>query len=155
MKTFAFILLFLSTTVARSQENMTRQACVDFLKNYYRDFKTGFDIDGKHYTLTDNYSLQFNNCDFLMTYNAYDLKNNAIKTVTLLFNWMDIIEIDADGADIITEIQDSTKWTANCIIKLKSKKENFYIKVNYDGPDYDTEKMPVYRVMKRLNELCH
>lgn len=90
-ETFIISLLLLSQCLV-AQKIDTVDDSIKYIQNYYSDFSTGYDFDGKYVAISDNYKASFTGPIFTLTFDTYDDQNN-IQNQIITINLKDIISL--------------------------------------------------------------
>jgi hypothetical protein len=142
------VLMFLCNANAQNPD-LSKQAAMDYIKNYYSDFQTGFDYDGKYITVTNNYKATFSNREFELTYDKFDT-DSALKKQhqSVKFNFNDIESMEPLGMDNATIYGNETIYIPlNAKLLFKKGANEYYINIYYEV-EGDVTKSKIYRAFE-------
>jgi hypothetical protein len=153
MKNTALLLfVLLSTCATQAQHNKTN--AIDYVKEYYAGFKTGYDSPGGYFTATDNYKVELHNSIFTISFDTYKYKE-FIKTETIQFDLKNVTSIYPNGTEILENFGDKTGdyqmiLTLICgKLAFKTATEEYNLNIYYEVDD-DVEKTKIYKAFEEL-----
>ena len=160
------LLLAMSFTVKAQTEKMSTKQALDVIQSYYKGFDTGYEFNGKHKVITNNYKIANTDCKFIVSFNVYDIEDNK-NTSIIQFNWKDIETIDpmgtTDVADAVNEEKTMIPINGKLLFKTKSnsyvlcnnkKVKEFYLNIYYQV-DNDVTTTTIYRAFMALKSNCN
>jgi hypothetical protein len=71
---YLVILFFLQTASSHAQTTFSNESAIEFIKNYYTDFQTGYNFDEKYKIVSNNYQAAFSDSVFTLTFDSFDEK---------------------------------------------------------------------------------
>lgn len=145
---FIFTLLLLSQFVV-AQKIDTVDDSIKYIQDYYFNFSTGYDFNGKYVALSNNYKATFSDSIFTLTFNVID-ENKNIQNQTVTINLKDVISIEPNGTDVV-EILGNDPFIVPISGKLAfiTNYESFNINIYYEV-DEDVEQTEIYKAFKEL-----
>lgn len=145
--TTLILIVLLSFFSSKAQE--IKNSSLEYIKEYYSNFSTGYNFDGKYITVTDNYKTKLSGSLFTLTFDTFDTNHNK-QNKTVSFNLKKIISIEPFGGDNIEIIGDETLIIPlNGEIAFKTKTEEYNINIYYEVDD-DVEKTEIYKAFEEL-----
>lgn len=102
MKNYLYIsLFFLYIPIAsNAQQTNTFNESISYIKDYYSSFETGYDFDGKHIVISNNYKAIFSGSNFTLTFDTFG-ENKNIQNQTITINLKDVLSIEPNGTDVV------------------------------------------------------
>jgi hypothetical protein len=146
------LLLLLCIYTTQAQGNKTK--AIRYIKDYYADFKTGYDTPGGYFTLTDNYKVDLHNSIFTVNYDTY-MYREFIKAKTIQFDLKKVTSIYPNGTEILEnygyKIGDYQMILTLICGKLafKTATEEYNLNIYYEVDD-DVEKTKIYKAFEEL-----
>lgn len=95
-------LIFFHLSILWNYFTITKQhkQCIDYIKDYYSDFKTRYDRPGGYFTVTDNYKVELLKSIFTISFDTYKYKE-FVKTETIQFDLKNVTSIYPNGTEIL------------------------------------------------------
>ncbi|PKP25577.1 MAG: hypothetical protein CVU03_07615 [Bacteroidetes bacterium HGW-Bacteroidetes-2] len=150
MKNTTLILIVLLSFFS-SKAQKIKNSSLEYIQDYYSDFSTGYDFDGKYISLSDNYKAIFSDAIFTLTFNTYDEQNN-ISEQTITINLKNIVSIKPNGTDVVEIFGNDPLIVPICgKLAFKTKTEEYDINIYYEV-DEDVERTKIYKTFKTLIE---
>lgn len=141
------LFLFLCAFTLKAQE--INNNSLEYIKEYYSNFSTGYDFDGKDITVTDNYKTKLSGSLFTLTFDTIDESQNK-QNKTVSFNLKKIISMEPFGGDNVEIIGDETLIIPlNGEIAFKTKTEEYIINIYYEVDD-DVEQSNIFKAFDEL-----
>ncbi len=148
MKNTTLILIVLLSFFS-SKAQKIKNSSLEYIQDYYSDFSTGYDFDGKYISLSDNYKAIFSDAIFTLTFNTYDEPNN-IQKQTVTFSLKDVISIEPNGTDVVEIFGNDPLIVPICgKLAFKTANESFDINIYYEV-DEDVEQTEIYKAFEEL-----
>lgn len=145
----AFTLLII---VYQSNAQNERSKAIAYIQDYYEQFETGYDFDGKSITLSKNYKATFSDSVFTLTFDQLE-SQNQFKQVKIVINFNQILRIEPYGTDVV-EIQDHDPYMIPITGKLAFITENQIHEINiYYEVDEDVELSTIFLSFDKLIKL--
>jgi hypothetical protein len=130
------------------KEYCVKNKSIDFIKQYYFDFSTGYDFGGKYVTITDNYKVKFNESQFTLTFDTFD-NNVKSNSATVSFNLKDIIAIEPSGMAFVNIVGEEYGIPVNGKLMLKTPKEEYELNIYYEV-DEDVTTTEIYKAFEEV-----
>ncbi len=148
MNKLGLLLFFLFCAFTLKAQN-TKNSSITYIQDYYTDFSTGYDFDGKYITLSDNYKAAFYGSIFTLTFDSI-IENKSLKKQTITINLKDIVSIEPNGTDVV-EIFGNDPLIVPISGKLAflTANESFNINIYYEV-DEDVEQTEIYKAFLEL-----
>ena len=148
MKNTTLILIVLLSFFS-SKAQKIKNSSLEYIQDYYSDFSTGYDFDGKYISLSDNYKAIFSDAIFTLTFNTYDEQNN-ISEQTITINLKNIVSIKPNGTDVVEIFGNDPLIVPICgKLAFKTADESFEININYEIAE-DVEQTKIYKAFNEL-----
>lgn len=96
--TTLILIVLLSFFSSKAQE--IKKSSLEYIKDYYSDFSTGYDFDGKYIVISDNYKATLTDAIFTLTFESID-ENKNLQKQTVTFSLKDIVSIEPNGTDVV------------------------------------------------------
>lgn len=143
------LLLILCAFISNAQDS--KHNSLEYIKDYYSNFNTGYDYDGKYIPISGNYEAVFSDSIFTLSFDSFDKQNN-IKKQNITINLKEVISIEPNGTDVV-EILDNEPLILPICGKLafNTKNESYEINIYYEADD-DVEQTQIYKTFKTLIE---
>lgn len=151
-----FLVFIIGFSVTAQVTKMTKDQTVEFIKDYYSNYKTGYDVDEKYHLLSNNYKVTIEGCNFKISFDEYDHKTALKKkTKEVQFNFSEIKSIEPTG-DLDYELEIGLyQSTYGCLqFHSNTTKKKLLVNIEYE-PDADVTKSGIYIAFERLLELCN
>lgn len=147
--TLLLIILFCVLTIkAQNKEN----AVIDYIKQYYTDFSTGYNYDGNYTLVSNNYKTVFTDTSFTLTFDVFD-EEGSIQHKTTTINLKEVISIE-DGGGIIVDVRGDQPYMIVVSNILSFKTANYSYEINiYSYRGYDIEQTEIYKAFEELINL--
>ncbi|MEO6949949.1 MAG: hypothetical protein ABI123_10000, partial [Ginsengibacter sp.] len=97
---YLVILFFLQTASSHAQTTFSNEDAIELIKDYYANFKTGYDFDGKYVIVSNNYQATFSSSTFTLTFDTFDEKEN-IHHQKIIINLKDVLSIEPFGGQTV------------------------------------------------------
>lgn len=147
--TTLILIVLLSFFSSKAQE--IKNSSLEYIKDYYSDFSTGYDFDGKYVTLSENYKATFSDSKFTLTFDSLD-ENKILQKQTLTINLNDVISIEPNGTDVVEIFGNDPLIVPICgKLAFKTADESFEINIYYEV-DEDVERTEIYKAFKELKK---
>jgi hypothetical protein len=145
---FIITLLFASQCLV-AQKIDTFNDAMKFIQDYYSDFSTGYDFNGKYVALSNNYKATFSDSIFTLTFDVID-ENKNIQNQTVTINLKDVISMAPNGTDIVEIFGNDPLIVPICgKLAFITNNESYYININYEV-DEDVEQTEIYKAFVEL-----
>jgi hypothetical protein len=141
--------LFFLLCVFITQAQDKKHSAIDYIKEYYSGFKTGYDFDGEYKVISDNYKASFANSIFTLTFDTFD-ENIVIQKQTISIDLKEVIKMSPNGVAIV-EIKDDVAYAIPICGKLAftTPNESYEINIYYEV-DNDVEQTEIYKAFEEL-----
>jgi hypothetical protein len=127
----------------------TKNWALNYIKDDYSSFKTGYDLDGEYKVISENYKASFADSIFTLTFDTFD-ENIVIQKQTITINLKDVITLSPNGADTV-EINDYVAYALPICGKLAFATTNESYEINiYYKVDNDVEQTEIYKAFEDL-----
>lgn len=147
---FIFTLLLLSQFVV-AQKIDTVDDSIKYIQDYYSNFSTGYDFDGKYLMLSNNYNATFSDATFTLTFDVID-ENKNIQKQAVTINLKEVISIEPNGTDVVEIFGNDPLILPICgKLAFKTETEEYNINIYYEVDD-DVEQTEIYKTFKTLIE---
>lgn len=129
-KIFLFFWLVFCFFGVKAQSKPT--AAESYIKEYYADFKTGYNFDGKYTLLTNNYNAVFSGSVFTLSFDSYN-EQNTLKHKTISIDLKEVLRIENGGGSIV-EVQDIQPYglPVSYLLMFVTEDEIFEINIFFD-----------------------
>ncbi|MGV8946370.1 MAG: hypothetical protein ACOH1N_08080 [Lutibacter sp.] len=145
---YIILLLFFLNSNAQVS-NFSKKEAIEYIINYYSDFQTGYDFDGKYKFISNNYKATFSGLSFILTFDTFD-ENKNIQNQTITFNLKDIIAIEPNGTNVV-EIFDTETLILPICGKLAFQTKDKIQDINiYYEVDEDVTQTNIYKAFEQL-----
>lgn len=149
MKTRFIIILMLVTQFVAGQETEPANDPVKYIQDYYSNFGTGYDFDGKYITLSNNYKTIFSDSTFTLTFDRVD-ENKVLQKQTIVINLKEVVSIGPNGTEVV-EILGDDHFIIPICGKLAFKATHKYDEINiYYEVDEDVEQNKIYKAFETI-----
>lgn len=143
------LLLFLCAFISNAQDS--KHNSINYIKDYYSNFETGYDFDGKYIPISGNYKAVFSDSIFSLTFDSFD-KQNKIEKQNITINLKDVISIEPNGTDVVEIFGNDPLIVPICgKLAFITNNESYYININYEV-DEDVERTEIYKAFKELKK---
>ncbi len=150
MKKSKLMLLLLLVALTSKAQNI-KNSSVEYIKDYYSSFSTGYDFDGKYVVISNNYKATFSGATFSLTFDTFDEQNNVLKQ-SVTINLKDVVSIEPNGTDVV-EIFGNDPLIVPISGKLVFKTANDSYNINiYYEVDEDVEQTNIFKAFEKLIE---
>lgn len=148
-----YILAFtLLINVYQTNAQNERAKAIAYIQDYYKEFETGYNFDGKSITLSKNYKATFLDSVFTLTFDQLE-SQNQFKQVKIVINFNHILRIEPYGTDVV-EIRDHDPYMIPITGKLAFITENQIHEINiYYEVDEDVELSTIFLSFDKLIKL--
>jgi len=145
---FIITLLFASQCLV-AQKIYTVDDSVKYIQDYYSNFSTGYDFNGKYVALSNNYKATFSDSIFTLTFNVID-ENKNIQNQTVTINLKDVVNLEPNGTDVVEIFGNDPLIVPICgKLAFITNNESFDINIYYEV-DEDVEQTEIYKAFKEL-----
>lgn len=145
--TTLILIVLLSFFSSKAQE--IKNSSLEYIKEYYSNFSTGYDFDGKYLMLSNNYNATFSDSIFTLTFDGID-ENKNFKKQTITINLKDVISIEPNGTDVVEIFGNDPLIVPICgKLAFITNNESYYININYEV-DEDVERTEIYKAFEEL-----
>jgi hypothetical protein len=134
--------------MSNAQTSHSKESAVEYLKNYYSEFQTGYDFDGEYNAITDNYKVEINDSLFTLFFDTFN-NNNISERTTISFNFKDIIVIEPSGMAFVEVVGENYGIPVNGMLSLKTLKEEYTLNIYYEV-DEDVTHTDIYKAFENL-----
>lgn len=143
------LLLFLLLCAFTSKAQDSKQNALEYIKNYYSNFETGYDYDGKYIQISGNYKAVFSDTIFTLTFDSFDKQKN-IEKITITINLKEVISIEPNGTDVVEVLGNDPLILPICgKLAFRTKTEEYNINIYYEV-DEDVEQTKIYKAFEEL-----
>jgi hypothetical protein len=149
-KIFLNILLLLFFLNSNAQvSTFSNTEAVDYITNYYANFKTGYDFDSKYKVISNNYNATFSGSIFTLTFDTFD-EHEITQNQTITINLKEVMSIEPNGMDTLEILGLETLIMPICgKLGFKTKDEVQDINIYYEV-DEDVTTTEIYKAFERL-----
>lgn len=145
---FIFTLLFLSQFVVAQKIDPVDDS-VKYIQDYYSNFSTGYNFNGKYVMFSENYKATFSDAIFTLTFDSID-ENKNFKKQTITINLKDVISIEPNGTDVVEIFGNDPLIVPICgKLAFKTANESFEINIYYEIAE-DVEQTKIYKAFEKL-----
>jgi len=145
------LLLFLLLCAFTSKAQEINNSSLEYIKDYYSNFSTGYDFDGKYVVISENYKATLSDAIFTLTFESID-ENKNIQKQTVTINLKDVINLEPNGTDVVEIFGNDPLIVPICgKLAFITNNESYYININYEV-DEDVEQSEIYKTFKTLIE---
>ena len=149
MRATSIITLLLISQCLFAQKIETVDDSIKYIQDYYSDFSTGYDFDGKDITLSDNYKATFSDSIFTLTFDKAD-ENEILQKQTIIIKLNDVVSIEPSGAEMVEIFGDETYAIPICgKLAFITATETYEINIYYEV-DEDVERTQIYKAFTEL-----
>src|SRR5690606_19705704 len=99
MNKLGLLLVFFTSCVLTLQAQNEENNPIKYIVDYYSDFSTGYDFNGRYVTLTDNYKATITDSIFKLRFNSID-EHGKIQQQTITFNLNNVVSIEK-GVNVV------------------------------------------------------
>lgn len=149
MKKYLFIILLFTCKFACAQQINAKGTYTKYIEDYYSDFQTGYDFDGKYVIVSNNYKATFSGSFFTFTFDSFD-ENKNIQHQKIRINLKDVVSIEPYGTEVVEIYSDELIiLPIRGRLALTTEKEIFKISIHYEV-DGDVMKTEVYKAFEAV-----
>lgn len=150
MKKYIFVIAIFLCQVASAQLNNHLASYIKYVEDYYSNFQTGYDSNGKYKIVSNNYKAIFSDSIFTLTFDVFDDDEN-FENQKITFNLKDVVSIESYGGDVIEIVGDET-ITVPISLRLGFKikeEEVFGINIYFNGYE-DVTTTEIYKAFESV-----
>ncbi|MFT4849914.1 MAG: hypothetical protein ACI83B_002462 [Sediminicola sp.] len=145
------LLLYLSLCTFTLSAQYIRSGAVEYAEDYYSSFTTGYDVDGKYITISDNYKATFSDSIFTLSFDTFD-ENRGVQKQIITINLKEVISIAPNGT-AVAEILDNDPSIVPIYGKLAFTTTNESYDINiYFEVDEDVTTSQIYKAFEELTK---
>ncbi len=146
---YCAIFFFLLSSITNAQTTLSKQEATEFIKDYYTNFQTGYDFDGKYKIISENFKTEFSDSIFILTFDTYR-ENKNIQNQKVTINLKDILSLEPYGTDVV-EVYGNDPFIIPINGKLAFSTENevFEIPIYYEV-DEDVTTSQIYEAFETI-----
>lgn len=149
MKKYIFTIAIFSWHLTSAQQSYTTESYIKYVEDYYSNFQTGYDSNGKYKIISNNYKAIFSDSIFTLTFDIFDDYEN-IENKKITFNLKDVVSIEPYGGNFIEIVDDETITVPISLsLGLKIKEEVFEITIYFNGYE-DVATTEIYKAFESV-----
>lgn len=149
LKYYYYVFFLLCALTSKAQSDYAFYKPVEYIKDYYSNFSTGYDYDGKYIPISGNYEAVFSDSIFSLTFDSFD-KQNTIEKKTITINLQDVISIEPNGTDVVEIFGNDPLILPICgKLAFKTKTKEYTTNIYYEVDD-DVEQTEIYKAFAEL-----